>query len=433
MTQTPSKGAQKGLDSMGRQVSASKEHERRNPRIVFTEQFYFPDGWAGAQLPRDVTTHLARSGFRVEVICGSDPYAPIEGSSGDDPRVHGVEIIRLPRIVRGEIHSFKLLRQIWFYLCVVPLLVFRRRPSLYITQTNPPLLVPIVALCAWLRRRPFLIVAQDIYPEVLVAHGMVKGQGVPARILGAVFRWAYRRARRVISLGPSMTRRLVEKGVPKHRVAEISNWATGDESIVRGNANALMSEWNLTGKFVVLYSGNIGIAHDVLTPILGLKVALRRMPGLQLVIVGKGTRLDEAKALVEEHGLGAHVTFRTLVPTELLPHSLGLADVALVTLRSGFEGLVVPSKALGYMARGVPTVYVGPPSDIQSIIDTAHGGVCVSGGDVDRLAAALISLASDPQSLGRMGAAGRRYYRTHLSREIGLAKYLELIRSEVAR
>ena len=414
-------------------MPALKKHERRNPRILFTEQFYFPDGWAGAQLPRDVTTHVARSGFRVEVICGSDPYARVEGSPGEDPRVYGVELIRLPRIVRGDIHSFKLLRQIWFYLCVTPLLALRRRPSLYITQTNPPLLVPIVALCAWLRRRPFFVVAQDIYPEVLVAHGMAKSQGAPARLLGAVFRWAYRRARRVISLGPTMTRRLVEKGVPEHRVAEISNWATGDESIVKGNANVLRSAWNLTGKFVILYSGNIGVAHDVATPILGFKAALRQMPDLQLVIVGKGTRLEEAKALVQEHRLGASVTFRALVPTELLPHSLGLADVALVTLRSGFEGLVVPSKALGYMARGVPTLYVGPPSDIQSIIDAAHGGICVPGGDVDRLAAALISLASDPQSLKRMGTAGEHYYRTHLSREIGLAKYLELIKTEVTR
>jgi glycosyltransferase involved in cell wall biosynthesis len=410
-----------------------KKHERQDPRIVFTEQFYYPDGWAGAQLPRDVTTHLARSGFQVEVICGSDPYAPVEGSAGEDPRVHGVRLIRLPRIVRGDIHSHKLLRQIWFYLCVAPLLALRRRPSLYVTQTNPPLLVPIVALCAWLRWRPFIIVAQDIYPEVLIAHGMARSEGAPARLLGAVFRWAYRRARRVVSLGTTMTRRLVDKGVPADRVVEISNWATGDESIVKGAANVLRAQWDLTGKFVVLYSGNVGVAHDVETPILGLKAALPRMPRLHLVIVGKGTRLEEAKALVQEHGLGANVTFRALVPTELLPHSLGLADVALVTLKSGFEGLVVPSKALGYMARGVPTLFVGPPSDIQSIIDAASAGACVRGGDIDGFAKTLVALASDASALARMGAAGETYYRTHLSKDIGLAKYRRLVSDELAR
>src|SRR5256885_10913785 len=45
-------------------------------------------------------------------------------------------------------------------------------------------------------------------------------------------------------------------------------------------------------------------------------------------------------------------TFHDLVPAEDLPLSMGVADLALVTLRDGFEGVVVPNKLLGYMARG---------------------------------------------------------------------------------
>jgi glycosyltransferase involved in cell wall biosynthesis len=399
------------------------------PSVVFTEQYYYPEGWAGAQLPRDITIHLARSGFDVEVICGSDPYAPVDGSPIEDPRLQGVRIVRVPRVLRGDIHSLKLLRQAWFYLCVLPLLAFRRSPALFVTQTNPPLLVPIVALAAWLKQRPFVIIAQDIYPEVMFAHGMVKRQGIAASILGSLFRWAYRRAERVVSLGPTMTQRLIEKGVRSERVTEVSNWATGDESIVRGAENMLRPSWDLTGKFVVLYSGNIGIAHDVETPILGLKTAIARAPNIRLVVVGKGSRLEEAKALVRAHHLDEHVIFRSLVPTELLPHSLGLADLALVTLKRGFEGLVVPSKLLGYMARGLPTMYVGPPSDAQSILEASRGGVCVANDDVDRFATALVEFASAPQSLTLMGSSAARYYDAHLSRDVALAKYLDLFRS----
>ena len=43
-----------------------------NPTLVFIEQFHYPEGWGGAELPRSLTMHLARNGFGVEVICGSD-------------------------------------------------------------------------------------------------------------------------------------------------------------------------------------------------------------------------------------------------------------------------------------------------------------------------------------------------------------------------
>jgi glycosyltransferase involved in cell wall biosynthesis len=161
-------------------------------------------------------------------------------------------------------------------------------------------------------------------------------------------------------------------------------------------------------------------------------MALSRSPNIRLVVVGKGSRLEEAKALVRAHHLDEHVIFRSLVPTELLPHSLGLADVALVTLRRGFEGLVVPSKLLGYMARGVPTMYVGPPSDVQAIIEASRGGVCVANDDVDRFASMLVKLASSPETIADMGASAARHYATHLSREKALARYVDLVRSVCA-
>ncbi|MDB4988119.1 MAG: colanic acid biosynthesis glycosyl transferase, partial [Myxococcaceae bacterium] len=271
--------------------------------LIFTEQFYYPEGWGGAQVPRDITTHLAAAGFDVSVICGSDLYAPVEGELGPDPEQRGVRILRIPRLLGGDIHSRKLLRQLWFYLLSVPALLSHGRPQLYVTQTNPPLMVPIVAAIARLRGVPLLIIAQDLYPEVMVAHGMVGKDSFPTRLLNRVFRAAYGSASKVVALGSTMAERLYEKGVAPERVSIISNWATGDEQVVTGAANVLRKSWNLEGKFVVLYSGNLGIAHDIQTPIRALKLALEREPNIRLVIVGKGPRLQDAKDLVVELGL----------------------------------------------------------------------------------------------------------------------------------
>jgi colanic acid biosynthesis glycosyl transferase WcaI len=395
--------------------------------LVFTEQFFYPEGWAGAQLPRDIATYLAQNGCAVEVICGTEQYAELDGQEVGDPADAGVRIRRIPRLFGGQIHRHKLLRQLWFCVAALPLLLLRRAPDVYVTQTNPPFIVPLVAAIAACRRRPLLIIAQDLYPEVMVAHGMMSAGSFAARVLQSLFGWAYRRAAGVVSLGPVMSQRLVDKGVAATRITTISNWATGDESVVRGAANRLRSEWGLEGCFVVLYSGNIGIAHDVETPILALRQLLPELPQLRLVFVGRGSRLADAERIARENGVLHAVQFRPLVPLDLLPHSLGLADVALVTLREGFEGLVVPSKLLGYMARGVPTLYVGPASDAQQLIDSSGGGVCVANGDAAGFADILRRLAEKRGSLAQMSAAAEAFYHEALARPIGLERYRSVV------
>jgi glycosyltransferase involved in cell wall biosynthesis len=378
-----------------------------------------------------VTIALARSGAEVEVICGSDQYATLDGDTIEDPTASGVRIRRVPRLIGGDIHRLKLLRQLWFYACALPMLLFRRRPDLIVTQTNPPLVVPMAMLAAAIHRRPGMIIAQDIYPEVMLAHGMLEPGSLATRWLTRLFAWAYRHARTVVSLGPVMTQRLLAKGVASERIVEICNWATGDESVVRGAGNRLRAAWGLDDCFVLLYSGNLGIAHDVETPIRAMQALRARLPNLRLLFVGKGSRLAQAQALVHELGLEDVVQFRAFVPLELLPHSLGLADAALVTLLPGFEGLVVPSKLLGYMARAVPTLYVGPDSDVAQFIERSRGGACVAAGDVEALARIVEQWAAHPGELRAAGEAAAAYYEAELSRRRGLAAYCDAVAAAV--
>jgi glycosyltransferase involved in cell wall biosynthesis len=394
----------------------------RKKHLIFAEQFYYPEGWGGAQIPRDITMELAQNGWIVDVICGSDPYAPVTGETSD-PRTVGVRIRRVRRLLGGGIHSNKFLKQLWYYALSVPFLV-RLRPEIYVSQTNPPLILPLIALASWWRRRPLVIIAQDLYPEVMFAHGMLKTTGVRSRLLQSVFRWSYRRAHRVISLGPCMTERLVRKGVAPQKIAEICNWATGEAIVVKGPENRLRDSWGLSGKFVVLYSGNVGIAHDVATPIAAVAAAQAQMPNMVLVFIGQGPRLAEARALAAQLNIEHAVQFRPFVSSELLPHTLGLADVALVTLRKGFEGLVVPSKLLGHLARAVPTIYIGPESDVSHLLRQSGGGRCFPN-DMPAmlLAHELVELAVRPERLEQMGAAGQRYYERELAKDIALARY----------
>lgn len=398
--------------------------------VTLVEQYFYPDGWSGTEIPRNIAECLAAHGFRVEVLCSSDQYVPAEDNEADDPRARGVRLKRVPGLVaHTDIRKGKWIRQLWFYAASVPLLLFRKPPAMYLTQTNPPLIPAIVAIVARLQRRPVALIAMDIYPEVMFAHGMLHEKSFLGRVLSATMGWAYRRATKVIALGPTMRERLIAKGVRQDRIKIISNWATGAVSTVKGSANALAGEWGLRGAPVIIYSGNLGIAHDIATPIMAFELALLERPALKLLFIGAGSRLEEAKNLVREKGLQESVMFRDLVPSERVPESMGLAHVALVTLKPGFEGLVVPSKLLGYMARGLPTLYIGPDSDAAQVICASKGGAVFSNEDLAGIARFMVSVVDNGDQLHVRGENARRYYFEHLSKEAGLGHYVEIVKS----
>jgi hypothetical protein len=118
---------------------------------------------------------------------------------------------------------------------------------------------------------------------------------------------------------------------------------------------------------------------------------------------------------------------KPFVPEHLLPQSYGLADLALITMRNGFEGTIVPSKLLGHMARGIPTLYIGPGSDISHYIEESKGGLCFQKGDVQGVVDFLKEGMVYPERLRLAGENAKEYYETHLGMENALSAYMRTI------
>jgi len=402
-------------------------------RLLLIEQYFFPEGWGGAEIPRDIAIGLRAAGFDIDVLCSKDQYAPLTGQPPPDPASFGIRVLRVPRIWPGPVHRFKLIRIVWFCACALPRLLFHRGVDLYVTQTNPLLIVPTVAIAAALRGRPFVIIAQDLYPDALFASGLSSPGSLSGKALQRLFSWSYRRAARVVALGSFMRRRLLEKGVREDRVCVISNWATGDIRPLDARANPLRAKWNLVDRFVLLYSGNIGVGHEFDTLLRGVRHAVSAGVDAVVVFIGGGVRLAEVRELVSALGLGDRVLFKDHVAADALPLSLGVADLGVVTLRAGFEGVIVPSKLLGYMARAIPVLYVGPDSDIAEMIRGADCGAHCLPGAVLAVAQALQRVAGDRALLRQWGDNGGRCYAARYASEPALRRYVGIMRDALER
>jgi glycosyltransferase involved in cell wall biosynthesis len=179
---------------------------------------------------------------------------------------------------------------------------------------------------------------------------------------------------------------------------------------------------------LVLYSGNMGRAHDLATPLAAARI-LRDRDDVSFLFVGDGGKRAEVERATREF---PNVRLAAYRPRESLSASLSAGDVHLVTLAEGLEGLIEPSKAYAAMAAGRPAVYVGPQgSEVARTLRSEACGLAVENGDAEGLACAVADLASDPARRAAMGERGRRAIEGHLGRAAATKRFRELLEALV--
>ena len=116
-------------------------------------------------------------------------------------------------------------------------------------------------------------------------------------------------------------------------------------------------------------------------------------------------------------------------PRELLAQSLASADVHAVTMRAGFEGLLMPSKLYGILAAGRPTLFIGPKSSaVAHVLEDGECGVAVELGDVAAVVNSIVGWASDRERAVEVGGAARRCHELRYQRSIAVNAYVDVLR-----
>lgn len=313
--------------------------------------------------------------------------------------INGVEIIRVGTVAFTRASHW---RRALCYLGLYPQLMWQvwklGRVDAVVSMTDPPLQVAAVTLASC-RAKKRIHWAQDVYPELAEELGVIPRGGLLARVLRFVSTWALRRQDEVVAVGRCMRERLIRRGVDAGKIEVIPNWSSVTP-VTPENVQAMRERLGWEGKFIVLYSGNIGLAHDFET--LTGAAKLLEGGGVQMVFAGEGPRLEQLRR--DTAGL-EHVSFLPSQPKADLSAFLSAADAHLVSVRAGLEGLVVPSKAYGIFAAGRPIFYVGgADSEIAKIIAEMGCGAVIPNGDASALAEAIKQAAR--QGERRIGASG---------------------------
>ena len=405
----PARGNQPGPTPPRPHVAVESVVVAEEPRrLLFVNQYYWPDHASTAQHLADLAESLAGRGHDVHVLCGRGGYKP--GVTRPSKReVHnGVTIHRVDATSFGRRSTLgRMADYLSFYFRAFLLAIVLPRFDVVATLTTPPIIGLVGTILRRLKGSRHVYWSMDLHPDASIALGKMSPSHPVVRWLSWISDAVYRQADKVVVLGPYMADRIAAKRVRRDRLAEIPVWSRRDEIYpVPREGHELRDRLGLADKFVAMYSGNLGLAHSA-TEFVEAARRLRDREDVVFLFVGDGPRLNEVRAAKAAEGLD-NIRLLDYFPREQLHASLSIADVHLISMRAEMTGVVVPGKLYGAMASGRPTLFVGPAHcESADTIRQADCGLTVSLGDPEGLVEALTDLAADPAWAGELGQRGR--------------------------
>lgn len=408
--------------------------------FVFLNQYYPPDAAPTGIMLARVVQEMTKAGHEVTVICAKGGYASDAAGDHENGKAEQLEEGGLSalRVLRVGATSFgrgtflgKLVDYVSFYLGVVWALArLSRQPDKIVALTTPPYLSILARIFSKMHGCGHAHWVMDLYPDVMVAHGMLKSNGLLHKLLAALTRWGFggQRCSTVLSLGPDMAKRVAGYLGSEAKSPWVPLWSGSESS--EANQEHVMALRKSRGwkddELIVMYSGNMGLGHLFDEVLLAASDAENSGETSRFVFFGGGKRRAEVEAYVKAHP-GAPLELYDYVNAEDLDAHLASADVHLVSLRPEWDGTMVPSKLQGVFAAGRPVIFIGSEeSSIGQWVSQSGAGWLVTPGDVDALKAAIAE-ASQTGECDRRGGLARSYGMEYFSGNENACRVADLI------
>lgn len=388
--------------------------------VLLIHQVFTSTNEAGGTRHAELGARLPSWGHRMTVVAGHVSYLTGATPAARE-KVDGIDVVRA-RAYSAWHRSF-IARGIGFISFMFTSFVAALRvPGVDVVWgTVPPIFQGFSAyLVARLRRKPFLLEVRDLWPDFVVATGVLTNPTIIA-VARRAERFLYRHADCVMVNSPGFIEHLVERGVARDAIELVPNGVDASmfDAAPRTESAAgeqVRKELGIDADaFIALYAGAQGIAND-LGVVLDAARALADDPSIHIVFVGDG----KERAALQARATAEHlerVHFVPAVPKDRMPAFLAAADVCIAILQPvKMFTTTYPNKVFDYMAAARPTI-LAIDGVIHEVIAAAGAGTFVAPGDPNAMAEALRAYRADPARAMREGVAARAYVTEHFDRD----------------
>lgn len=414
-------------------------------KLLIFAHYYHPDTASTGQILKDQAEGMLDE-FDVTVICVVPSYSGIIEEKYKKQKyyfenINGVKVIRVRVPSFTKVSKISRIKNIVSYFFGALGVSRKAGEQDYVfTISQPPVLGGLLGVFGkWQKHAKMIYCIQDFNPEQVMAVNYSKNRFV-LWVMMVLDKFSCRHSDLVITVGRDLVEtlkgRFKGKNVPKHVM--INNWIdekeiypleTTDKKVI-----AFRKQYGLEDKFVIMYSGNIGLYYDLQNL---LKVIERFKPGTKtadgrevaFAFVGAGAVLDKLIVYKNLHHMD-NVVFIPYQDKANLIYSLNAGDVHWCVNAKGIKGVSCPSKAYGIMGVGKPIIGVlEEGSEVRMLIDEIGCGKCCEPGDyveVENIIRWYIDNA-DTGEEKKMGLKGRKYLEENLTKDVSVEKYIKAI------
>ena len=386
-------------------------------KLLIFSQYFSPENF----IINDIVRTLVAQGHEVVVATGKPNYPDGRIFTGyrawgcqRESYLESVDVLRVPLWPRGEGGAKNMvlnyLSFVFAGLIFFPWMLRKREFDAILVFAPSPITQAIPAIpIKWLKGARLALWIQDLWPESLAATGFVKNPYL-LKMVGWMVRGIYAGCDRLLVQSNAFVDS-VASYAPRNKITYYPNSVDAqafnaevaiDESLTRV----------LNDHFCVVFAGNLGTAQALETLLEAAK-QLRDEPGIRLVLIGSGSRLEWLKEQKQLHVMD-NLILPGRFPALAMPAVFAQAGALLVSLNDeSIFAQTIPSKVQSYLAAGKPII-ASLDGEGARVIQEARAGLTSPAEQVAPLVANIREMygLSDAQR-EEMGRCGRDYFAAH--------------------
>ena len=416
-------------------------NEIKKKKLLIYAHYYIPDVASTGQIVRELAEGMLDT-FDITVICVVPSYTgKIEEKYKKQKyykeNINGVNIVRIrvPEFDKNNKKS-RIKNIVSYFFGAISATFKVGKQDVVFSISQPPILGGLLGVIGkWIKHAKFVYNIQDFNPEQTMAVNYSKNKFILNAMM-KLDKFSCKKSNLIITVGRDLVQtvnnRFKNKTVPK--TVLINNWIDENEIYPLDKDNAKVLEfkkkYNLENKFIIMYSGNIGLYYDlenIIKVVEKIKPGTRTKDNKEVVFafVGEGTVLENLKQYKQEHNMN-NVVFIPYQDKKDLIYSLNAADVHWCVNAKGIKGVSCPSKYYGIAAVGKPILGVlEENTEVRLLIEETKGGLVSSPEDYETIEKNIKWFIenSDSKELEDIGQRNREYLVKNLTKEISIKKY----------
>ena len=394
----------------------------------FINRYYHPDESSGTSLLLDLTEELSKKGFSNLVVLTSNRVSNSNTKLSKKEIINGVKVIRL-RSLNTEKRKiyFRFLDYGLFLISAFLFVLLKlKKGDLVVSMSDPPLLSFFIGISCSIKGISQINWIQDVYPEIASTLSVK----VPfPKTLQKLRKWSMNRSKINVLISQEMSDYFINIGIDKKTIKIIPNWVNGKSIFpIDKKENNKYKDFASNDKFVVGYSGNMGVIHDFKLLLESTK-KLKDETSIEFLFIGSGNRKKEIEDFVSVNKL-KNVKIHPFQKRQILNYTLNIPDVHVITLLEGVSPYAYPSKIYGAMAAGKPLIFIGEEnSELFNFIEVNDIGFSVRNTDLNRLIEVIYTLQKDKELRYAQSRRSRKLFLNNFEFSVSFKKWMKIIQS----